>query len=278
MLDRMKSIGEDFSNPRSAIVHLIYDGKDNEYVRIGADWHFLGYLTDGTKNTIDEWRPQIDYLSDLVECHRDGAKYLIQRVTSDTTEFQNIVVFSHVSIAVFLKDALSLIQIGSLASSLLLYRPVVEILMEMQYLKRFPNEMESYYSKVEKLNKQTAGGKTIARPKGSLRFKKIEYIIKSLRIHNKNNPNSYEKGLIERWQLLSNAAAHPSPELLSLSQQQREWDWRNILGELEGVTSSAIEQLFKIDKELKSLIDQEQDLNKKLTNLFSYGTTASPLD
>ncbi len=278
MLDRMKSVGESFSNPRDAVVQLVYDGTNGEYVRLGDKWYFLRFLSDGTKSTIDGWRPQIDYLSGLVECHKEAALYLRKCVNSDTTEFQHLIVASHVSVAVFLRDALSLIQIGSLASSLILLRPVVEILLELQYLKRFPNEVGSYYSKVHKRNKQTVEGKTITRPKGSLRFKRIEDIIKSLRYHNKNNSNSYEKGLIERWQLLSDAAAHPSPELISISQGRAPWEWKNTFGELEGVTSSAIEQLFEIDKELRSLIDQEQDLRKKLLNLFSYGTTTSPLD
>ena len=278
MLDRMKSIGKDFSNPRSAVVQLISDGINGEYVRLGDKWYLLRFLSDGTKSKIDGWRPQIDNLSGLVECHREAALYLRKCVNGDTTEFQHLIVSSHVSVAVFLKDALSLVQIGSLASSLILLRPVVEIMLELQYLKRYPSELVSYYSKVDKRNKQTLGGKTITRPKGSLRFKRIEDIIKSLRYHNKSNPDSYETGLIERWQLLSDAAAHPSPELLSMSQVRRDWDWDNSFGELKGVTSSANEQLFEIDRELRSLIDQEQDLGKKLMNLFSYGTTTSPLD
>ena len=108
MLNRIRTVGESFSNQRERTVNLIQDGTNGQYARLDGKWYLLTSISDEKKNElVDHWLPQIDYLRDLVECHRDTANHLQPNVTDDTTEFQHIIIFHHVSIAHFLSDALS---------------------------------------------------------------------------------------------------------------------------------------------------------------------------
>ena len=279
MFNRIRTVGEDFSNPREATVSLIYDGTEEQYVRIGDNWSLLRNISDETKNElVSHRRPEIDYLRGLVECHRDTSNHLQKNVTDDTTEFQHKVIFHHVSIAHFLSDAFSLLEMGSLAGSLTLLRSAVEIMIEIQYLQRLPSEMATYYEKVEKHNKQTRmEGKPIDRRR-NLRFKKFGELMKTLR--KSKDLSELEDALIAKWDLLSGLASHVTPELHTIAQARPEWAWKTALGELEQVTGNAIDQLRGVDQELSRLIYQEEELKfgERLRNLFSYGTSTSPLD
>ena len=279
MLNRRRLLGENFSNPGMVTVSLIYDGTNRQYVCLGDKWYLLRYVSDETKNELVSHRlPQIDYLRGLVECHGDTANHLQQNVTDDTTEFQHIVIFHHVSIAFFLKDAFSLLEMGSLASSLTLLRSAIEIMIEIQYLQRHPSEVATYDEKVEKHNKQTqTEGKPIERRR-NLRFKKIGELMKTLR--KSGDLSELEDALIGKWDLLSGLASHVTPELHTIAQAKPEWAWKTAFGELEQVTGNAIDQVRGVDQELGRLIAQEEELKleERLRNLFSYGTSTSPED
>lgn len=96
-------------------------------MRLGDKWYLFSFISDETKNElVSHRRPQIDYLRGYVECHGDTANYLKQNAPDDTTEFQRLVIFHHVSIENFLKDSISLLESGPLASSLILLRSAVE--------------------------------------------------------------------------------------------------------------------------------------------------------
>ena len=280
MVNRTRTVGESFSKPRMRTASLIQDGTNGQYVRIDGKWYLLTFISDGTKNELVDHRlPQIDYLRDLVVSHRDTAIHLRQSVTDDTTEFQHIIIAHHVSIAHFLSDAFYLLQKGSLAGSMVLLRPVVEIMIEIQYLRRYPSEVGDYYCKVEKHNEQTRKeGKPIERTRRNLRFETIQNLIKTL--ENCGNPSEIEERLINQWKLLSAVASHVTPELLDIAQVRQDWAWENLLGELEKVTWDAIEQMHDADKALGHIIDQAQELKyrERLRNLVSYGTSTSPLD
>lgn len=278
MRKRIKSAGENFSNPRSEVVHLLQDGTNGEYVRLGDRWHLLVPLADATKSEIDGWRPQFDYLQGLIECHKEMALHLRRCVTGETTELQHIIIASHVSASVFLNDAFGLSQQGSLASSQILLRPVVEILLELQYLGKFPDEAGNYYGKVAQRNRRFVGGETLTGAKGTLRFKSIGDIVESLQYASNSDQSELEQSLIEQWQSLSDVAAHTTPELLEIGQGRQLLAWDNTFGEIERATTGAIEQLFGIDQELCSLIDQEPALRRTLLNLSLYGTPFSPSD
>ena len=280
MLDRIRAVGEKFSNPRMRAVNLIQDGTNGQYVRLDDKWYLLTFISEGTKNElVDHWLPQIDHLRDLVVCHRDTALYLRQSVSGATTEFQHLVIAHHVSIAIFLSDAFCLLQMGSLASSLVLLRPVVEIMIEIQYLKKHPAEVGDYYHKVEKNNIQPREeGKPIERTRRNLRFKPIESLIKTLEYG--ENPSDTDKKLVDQWKLLSTVASHVTPELLDIAQVRQDWGWKNLFGELEKVALDAIEQVYGVDQALGHLIDQAPELRygETLHNLLSYGSSTSPLD
>lgn len=279
MLNRIRTVGERFSNQRVRTVNLIQDGTNRQYVRLDDKWYLLTCISDEDKNElVDHWLIQIDYLRDLVECHRDTANYLRQSVSGDTTEFQHIIIAHHGFVAVILADAFSLLQMGSLASSLILLRPAVEIMIEIQYLKRHPSEVVPYYEQVEKHNRQTQKeGKPIERRR-NLRFEKIQNLNKKL--EHSGNPSEIEKALIKQWGLLSAVVSHVTPELQDIAQIRQEWAWKNTFGELEQVTCNAIEQVYDVDQALGHLIDQAPELRyrDRLRNLFSYGTSTSPLD
>ena len=216
---------------------------------------------------------QIEYLNDLVMCHRDAAQYLRSRINSETTEFQHIILDSHGSVAVFLRDSLFLIRNGSLASSSVLLRPVAEILLEMHYLKCFPTEVKSYFGKVNRHYRQNSAGKTSSRPRETLRFKPIEEIANALTTPRRPSPDQYATGLVDQWKILADAAAHPSAQILSAGKGGREWD--STLGTLERISFDAIRQLFEIDKELERLIDQRQEFRRKVLNLSFRGSNIS---
>ena len=279
MFNRIRTVGESFSNQRERTVNLIQDGTNGQYVRLDDKWYLLTSISDEKKNELVDHRlPQIDYLRGLVECHRDTANHLQPNVTDDTTEFQHIIIFHHVSIAHFLLDAFSLLEMGSLASSLTLLRSAVEIMIEVQYLKRHPSEVATYYEKVEKHNKQMQiEGKPIDRRK-NLRFKTIGQLMKTLR--KSGTLSEIEDALIAKWELLSGLVSHVTPELHTIAQARPEWAWKVAFGELEQVTGSAIDQVHNVDQALGHLIDQEEELKfaERLRNLFSYGTSTSPLD
>ena len=171
-----------------------------------------------------------------------------------------------------------LIESGSLASSLTLFRSAVEIMIEIQYLKRYPSEVAIYGEKVDKHNRQMQmEGKFIQR-RGNLRFKTIGQLMKTLR--KSGNLSAFEDALIGKWELLSGFVSHVTPELHTIAQARPEWAWASAFGELEQVTSCAIEQVRNVDESLGHLIDQAEELNfeERLRNLFSYGTSTSPLD
>ena len=279
MFDRIRTVGEDFSNPGRATVSLIYDGARKQYVRLGDKWYLLSFISDETKNElVSHRRPQIDYLRGLILLHREAAFHLRQNVTDDTTKFQSLVIFHHVSIAHFLSDAFSLLEMGSLASSLTLLRSAVEIMIEIQYLKRHPSEVETYDEKVEKHSKQMQiEGKSIER-RGNLRFKNFNTIMKTLR--KSEDLSEIEDALIGKWDLFSGLVAHVTPELHTIAQAKPAWAWKTAFAELEQVTGCAIDQVHYIDQALGYLIDQEEELKfeERLRNLLSYGTSTSPLD
>lgn len=279
MLNRIRTVGEGFSNPGMATVSLIYDGTKRQYVCLGDKWYLLRFISDETKNElVSHWLPQIDYLRDLMLLHREAAFHLRQNATDDTTKFQRLVIFHHVSIAIFLSDAFSILESGSLAGSLILLRSAVEIMIEIQYLRRHPSEVTTYDEKVEKHNKQMQiEGKFIER-RGNLRFKKFNMIMKTLR--KSEDLSEIEDALIGKWDLLSGLVAHVTPELHTIAQAKPAWAWKTAFGELEQVTGSAIDQVHYVDQALGHLIDQEEELKfeERLRNLLSYGTSTSPSD
>ena len=279
MFDRIRTVGEDFSNPKKATVNLIYDGTGRQYVRLGDKWYLLRFVSDETKNElVSHRRLQIDYLRDLTFLHKDTALHLRQGVTDDTTEFQHMVIFSHVSIAIFLSDTFSLLEGGSLAGSLTLLRSAVEMMIEIQYLKRHPSEVATYNDEIEKHNQQMKKeGKPIERS-GTLRSKTGGDLVKALK--RSGNLSDFEKALIRTWVLLSGFVAHVTPELHTIAQARSEWVWKHVLEELDQVTKSAIDQIYNVDQALGHIIDQAEELKfkEKLRNLFSYGTSTSPLD
>lgn len=279
MLNRTRTVGEDFSNPGMATVTFIYDGTNRQYVRFGDKWYHLCFVSDETKNElVSHWRPQIDYLRDLMLLHQEAARHLHQNVTDATTEFQHIVIVHHVTIAAYLADAFSLLEMGSLASTLTLLRLPVETMIEIQYLKRHPAEVATHNEEIEKHTRQMQKeGQPIAR-RGTLRSKTIRDFMKALR--KSGNLSDAEKALIRTWELHSGFVAHVTPELHTIALAKPKWAWKNTFEELEQVTSSAIDQLQNVDQALGRLIDQAEELNfeEKLRNLFSYGTSTSPLD
>lgn len=273
----MSSVGENDAKPQSRVQPSNSDSTDTEYTPSGNSWQALRLISAGTKRSIDGWRPQIIHLTDLLECHNDAALFLRKRVHGKTTLFQHLVVANHLSASVFLKDSLHLVQIGSLASSTVLLRPVVEILLELQYLRRFPNEAETYFDRIEKRTKRPSGGKAAGSPPGTLRFKPVEEMIKPLRSRKSHVPDSFDDRLIDQWQLLTDTAANPSPELLGVSQGRQQAEWRETLGVLEQVAFDAAKQLFEIDEDFARLFDQEQVLHRRVLNLSFSGAGVTSL-
>ena len=280
MFNRVRTIGEDFSNPGMATVRLIYDGTNRQYVRLGDKWYLLRFISDKTKKELVSHRlPQIDYLRGLVECHRDAANYLKQNVTDETIKFQRIIILHHVSILILLKDAFSLLEGGSLAGSLILLRPAVEVMIEIQYFKRNPSEIAAYDAEVEKHNKQTRIERQPIERSGSIRFKKIGKLMNALRTS--EDLSELEDALIIQWELLSGLVSHVTPELHTIALTKPEWAWKMAFEALELVTRCAIDQVHNVDQALGHLIDQEEEelkVKERLRNLFSYGTSTSPLD
>ncbi len=274
----MSSIGENDAKPESTVSPQAHDGTDTEYLPSGNGWQALRLISAGTKGSIDGWRPQIDLLTDLLECHNDAALYLRRRVHGKTTLFQHLVVANHLTASIFLKDSLFLVQIGSLASSTVLLRPVVEILLELQYLRRFPAETETYFSKIEDRDTGPSRGKASARPGGTLRFKPVEEMAKRLGTGKKQASDSFDRRLIDQWQLLSDTSPSPSPELLGATPGGQQVEWRNTLAALEHVAFDAARQLFEIDEDFARLFEQEQDLHKRVLNLSFSGAAVPSLD
>ena len=260
-------------------MNLIQDGTIGQYVRLGDKWYLLRFISDETKNElVSHWLPQIDKLRGLMLLHRDATFHLCQNVTDDTIEFQHIIISHHVSLAVLLEDTFSLLEGGSLAGSLTLLRSAVEIMIEVQYLKRHPSEVATYYEKVEEHNKQMQiEGKPIER-RGNLRFKTIGQLMKTLR--KSGTQSEIEDALIAKWELLSGFVSHVTPELHTIAQARPEWAWKAAFGELEQVTDCAIDQVHYVDQALGLLIDQAEELKfeERRRNLLSYGTSTSPLD
>lgn len=280
MLNRRRVIGENFSNPGMATVRLTYDGTNRQYVRLGDKWYLLRYVSDETKIELVNHRLlQIDYLRGLVGCHGDTANHLQQNVTDETTQFQRIIILHHKSIAHFLSDAFCLLEMGSLASSLTLLRSPVEIMIEIQYLKRHPCEVSTYYEKAEKQNKETQKqGKPIDRSR-NLRFKDFRQLMRAL--PKRGDRSEIEDALIGKWEFLSEVVSHVTPELHTIAQAKPEWAWKAAFGELEQVTGNAIDQVRGVDQELGRLIAQAEEelkLEERIRNLFSYGTSTSPED
>ena len=263
--------------PMPAVPPPANDGSHPEYTPSGDNWQARKLVSAGTKLALDGWRPQIDHLTDLLECHNDAALFLRKRVHGKTTLFQHLVIANHFSASIFLKDSLHLVQVGSLASSNVLLGPVVEILLELQYLTRFPNEAETYFDETKKRNARPSGNKAAASPGGTLRFKPIEEMIEPLRSRKGQAPDSFDERLIKQWQLLADAAPNPSPELLGTTQGGQQVEWSKTLGALEQVAFDAARQLFEIDEDFAKLFDQEQDLRKKLLNLSFSGAATSSL-
>ncbi len=273
----MSSIGENDTKPAPSVPLPANDGKNPEYMPSGDNWQELKLISETTKRSVDGWRPQIDHLTDLLGCHSDAALYLRKRVHGKTTLFQHLVIANHLSASVFLKDSLHLVQLGSLASSTVLLKPVVEILLELQYLARFPNEAETYFDKTGKRNATPSGGKTASSPQGTLRFKPIEDLIKPLKSRKGHAPDSFDERLIDQWQLLSDAAPNPSPELLGTAPGGQQLEWRTTLAALEHVAFDAARQLFEIDEDFAKLFDQEQEFRKRVLHLSFSGAAVSSL-
>lgn len=273
----MSSIGESKTGPETTVQPPTPDGTDTEYLPSGNSWQALRTISAGTKRSVDGWRPQIDHLTELLECHRDAALYLRRRVHGKTTLFQHLVVANHLSASIFLKDSLHLVQIGSLASSTVLLRPVVEILLELQYLGRFPNETETYFDRIEKRKTRPSGGKAAWSPLGTLRFKLVEEMIKSLKSRKGHVPDSFDEHLINQWQLLTDTAPNPSLELLGASKGGQQMEWRQTLGLLEQVAFDAARQLFEIDEDFARHFDQEQVLRKRVLRLSFSGAGVTSL-
>lgn len=230
-------------------------------------------MTKDTEKATGAPHPQIEYLNDLVECHRQAAQYLRSCINSETTEFQHIVLDRHGSAAVFLRDSLFLIRNGSLASSSALLRPVAEILLEVQYLKQFPNEVGSFFGKVNRHNRLSAAGTTSSPTRETLRFKPLEEIADALTTQKRPSRDHFATGLVDQWKILSDAPAHLPAELLNAGGGGR--DWENAFSALERISFDAIRQLFEIDEELERLIDQQQEYRKKVLNLSFRGSNTS---
>ena len=216
---------------------------------------------------------QIEYLNDLVECHREAAQYLRSCINSETTEFQHIILDRHGSAAVFLRDSLFLIRNGSLASSSVLLRPVAEILLEMQYLKRFPNEVSLFFGKVNRHNRLSAAGRTSPPTGETLRFKPIEEIASALTTQKRPSRDHFATGLVDLWKILTDAPAHLPAELLNVGGGGRDWEYT--LSALERISFDAIRQLFEIDEELGRLIDQQQEYRQRVLKLSFRGSNTS---
>ncbi len=230
-------------------------------------------MTKDTEKATGAPHPQIEYLNDLVECHREAAQYLRTCINSETTEFQHIILDRHCSAAVFLRDSLFLIRNGSLASSSVLLRPVAEILLEMQYLKRFPNEVSSFFGKVNRHNRLSAAGTTSSPVRETLRFKPIEEIANALTAQKRPSRDHFAIGLVDQWKILSDAPAHLPVELLNTGGGGRDWEYT--LCALERISFDAIRQLFEIDEELERLIDQQQEYRQKVFYLSFRGSNTS---
>lgn len=279
MFNRLRSVGEDFSTLRMATESLIYDGREEQYVRLGGKWYLRSFISDETKNELVSHRHlEIDHSRDLMLLHREAALHLSENVTDDTTQFQRIITLHHMSIAHFLSDAFCLMEMGSLAGSLTLLRSPVEIMIEIQYLKRHPCEVSTYYEKAEKQNEQTQReGKPIDRRR-NLRFKDFRQLIKALRTS--EDRSEVEDALIDEWDFLSGLVSHVTPELHSIALARPEWSWKAALEDLERVTHCALYQVHKVDQALGHLIDQEEELNfeERLRIFLSNGTSTSPED
>lgn len=250
-------------------------GGGDDYVRRGGGWRHLTPLSAGAKARIDEWRPQIEHLHGLAACHRDAVRYLRSCVNVETTEFQLLIMAGHGSVALFLRDALCLIKVGSVTSATLLLRPAVERMIDLQYLKRFPRETSAYFSKVSLRNSRTDARSSTSPPKGSLRFKSIEEVVSALRVPAARDAGNTERELLTSWNALSDAALHWSSDLAGGGFESPPWEWKNALAQLRQVALTAIGQLFAIDEGLESHIDRERELRKRALSL-SFSVAAVP--
>ena len=233
----------------------------------GADY-LLSWVWGRTRFTVESLAPRLVIMRRAVQWH-DGALSAIRpRGEIGFNEFHKIVIENHRDMAQGLYSGLILIRCGSLADALTLLRPAVENMLDLQYLKRWPESVGSYYAKVDEFDEQLAKDPNPSRsrdPHLVLRFMGIGLVRD--RINEQPDCSASEHAMIDQWYLLSNVAEHASPDREALNRGMRQ-DWDNALGQFHTTLMLACGQLFTIDDDFVEIISSNEILTEEYKRLM----------
>ena len=232
------------------------------YQEEGSDY-LLSWVWGRTRRIVESLAPRLGLLRRAVQWHDEALSAIRPNEGIRLSEFERIVIENHRDVAHGLYSAQILIRCGSLADTLTLLRPAVENMLDLQYLKRWPESMHSYYEKIDEFGEKLAKDPNPSQsrdPRLVLRFMGIGPV--RHRIEEQPDCSASEHAMIDQWYLLSNVAEHASPDRKALNRGTRQ-DWDNALGQFHNTLMLACEQLFTIDDGLHGKIEANGELVDK---------------
>ena len=171
------------------------------------------------------------------------------KIYQDSRSSKSLIPCSAISTTPFggfgLSNAVLLLGAGSLADALTLARPALEYMLDITYLRLYPEEVEFYESKADAHNLRIGESGPAARdPRHNMRFMRPAPMNKKIR----NHPDCTEvhREMVNCYNLVSSVAEHTSPERKTLG-LGRLRDWDNVIGLLENVTFFAFHTLDTFD-------------------------------
>ncbi len=230
------------------------------------DDYLMIRIPGAIKHSLTTWLPKLQELWELIEWHGDAAVHLYWQNKSDLSRLAKIVSWNHFDIAHTLASAHVQLYCGFLVDALTVLRPAVEHMIDIQYFKRWPAELQQYQSKLDELMEllgQTQNRPIRRDPRQSGRFINAGKMCECIR---NDEPTEHEERLIYQWSLLSNIAEHVSPErhLMNLKFPDV---WINAIGQTDMTARIACHQLYYADAEINAMIEDHAPLVRRFKKL-----------
>ena len=223
-------------------------------------------IPEAIRVDVVQWAPAFEQLQLVIQWHVDAATHLYWEDKDHLSPFGRIIAWNHFDIAHSLSSASVQLHCGFLADALTVLRPAVEHMIDIQYFKRRPSELNRYESKLDELKvwlSETQHGFTPRDPKWSLRFqsagKMCEYI-------EADYPTDHEQRLAYQWRLLSNIADHASPERHLINLKLPEF-WINAIQQTDLTALMACHQIYNLVPEVRNMIEANDSLFSRFRTL-----------
>jgi hypothetical protein len=246
------------------------------YAASGVGGEYLQvWVPDFVKSDLELHNDEVSQIGHLVLWHREAAytlRHEFSRVDLGDIAQSHLIVFnSHFDIAQSLSSASILLNCGLLADALTVLRPAVEHMIDLQYIRRYPDEAPHYDGKalafLRRLLDEQAEPRMedFARP---FRFKNITTVVNH--IDKSPDVSEMEKVMITQWRWLSNVAAHSSSMRVFMTRREAT-DWDHAVHHIGYTASLACEQIYNLDPDIRAIIDDSSGLTARYAGMVTAG-------